>query len=285
MTQAMLQSVRQSPCCRWISAAVVAIVVSSTWAAMAFAGDDTLPDADDVKDVPAIDVRLDKDGKPAKDGPMRFAIIGLDRKRDVPAKGYRVLFVLPGGTGTMDFHPFVKRIHKNVLDDQWITIQLERPFFAAKQADEKVWPTRSDPWPGQAFAVEDLVKAAFDHTKKQTKIDSKHVFMLGWSSSGPACYATMLQKDTVVKGAFIAMSVFYEKNLPPLGQAKGRAFYLYHAKGDVVCKYELAEQARAALEKSKAKVEFVTYEGEHGWPPTVYQDLKKGIDWLMRAVP
>ena len=269
---------------RGILAAIVMSLVCCAFAAWGSEEGSALPDADDVKDVPAIEVRLDKAGKPSKDGPMHFAIIGLDAKRDVPAKGYRVLFVLPGGTGTLDFHPFVKRIHKNVLDDQWITIQLERPFFAAKQADEKVWPTRSDPWPGQAFAVEDLVKAAFEHTKKQTKIDSKHVFMLGWSSSGPACYATMLQKDTVVKGAFIAMSVFYEKNLPPLGQAKGRAFYLYHAKGDAVCKYELAEQSRSALEKVKAKVELVTYEGEHGWPPTIYPDLKKGIDWLSSTV-
>lgn len=239
-----------------------------------------LPDADDVKDVPAIEVRLSKSGKVEKDGPMHFAIIGLDAKKKAPDGGYRVLIVLPGGAGTMDFHPFVKRIHQNVLDDDWITIQLERPFFAAKQADEKVWPTKTDPWPGQVFAVEDLVKAAFDYTKKQTKIDAKYVFMLGWSSSGPACYATMFTKDTPVKGAFVAMSVFFEKNLPPIGTAKGRPFYLYHSKGDQICKYELAEQARAALDKAKAKVEFVTYEGEHGWPPTVYADLKKGIAWL-----
>ena len=46
------------------------------------------------------------------------------------------------------------------------------------------------------------------------KIDPKRVFMLGWSSGGPPCYAEAFRKETPVTRAFIAMSVFKANQMP-----------------------------------------------------------------------
>ena len=76
------------------------------------------------------------------------------------------------------------------------------------------------------------------------------------------------------------MSVFKPDYLPSLRKARGRAFYLYHSKEDAVCPFAHAEDAIKKLEKERAKVTLVTYEGGHGWRGNVYGNIRKGMDWL-----
>ena len=40
------------------------------------------------------------------------------------------------------------------------------------------------------------------------------------------------------------------------------------------------EEARTKLVAARAQVEFVKYEGPHGWPPDVYERVRAGVRWL-----
>ncbi|HEY4760895.1 MAG TPA: hypothetical protein VIH42_09980 [Thermoguttaceae bacterium] len=111
------------------------------------------------------------------------------------------------------------------------------------------------------------------------KLNAKHIFSLSWSSGGPAGYACSLTNKKLT-GAFIAMSVFKPGNLPPLENAKGHAYYIYHSPQDRICPVRMAEQAVKELEKNGAKVKMVTYEGDHGWREAVFDDINAGIEWL-----
>ena len=60
------------------------------------------------------------------------------KKFEVPKRGFRLLVVMPGGGGGEGFHPFVKRIHREVLNGKWLIAQP----VATKWTDDQqtVWP-------------------------------------------------------------------------------------------------------------------------------------------------
>src|SRR5882724_2147385 len=72
---------------------------------------------DDVADVPSQDLRADKDQN------KRYFLVGPQKGIEAPANGYGLLVVLPGGDGSADFHPFVKRIYKNSVPEGYILAQ------------------------------------------------------------------------------------------------------------------------------------------------------------------
>jgi predicted esterase len=85
-----------------------------------------------------------------------------------------------------------------------------------------------------------------------------------------------------VTGAYLAMSVFKPNELPKLDGAKGKPFFIDHSPDDKTCPFKMAEEARDALKKAGAAVEFVTYEGGHGWNGDLWGRLKKGIEHLTK---
>jgi predicted esterase len=210
---------------------------------------------------------------------LEYYLIAADGKLQTPARGYKLLIVLPGGDGSADFLPFVQNIYKNALSDEYLLVQLIAPKWNERQGI--VWPTARDKLPGQKASVEQFVKAAVEYVRKRTRIDDRHVYTLSWSSGGPAAYAASLSKDTPVTGSFVAMSVFKPEQLPGLKRlAKEQRYYIFHSPDDQVCPYRMAVSARDTLRKAEANVEFVEYDGGHGWHGDVFGNLRKGIDWL-----
>jgi RNA polymerase sigma factor (sigma-70 family) len=226
----------------------------------------------DVADIPSQELQA------AGDANKRYFLIGPRKGGTPPAEGYRLLVILPGGDGSADFHPFVKRMHKNALSDRYLAAQPIAVRWTPGQ--EIVWPTKTNPVADMKFSTEEFVDAVIKDVTKKHKVDRTRVFTLSWSSSGPAAYATSLQAGRAVTGSFIAMSVFNPKFLPPLKQAKGHAYYLYHSPGDRVCPYRMAKEASKSLAENGAKVRLETYEGNHGWTGDVYNDIRQGIEWL-----
>jgi dienelactone hydrolase len=231
------------------------------------------PDADDVADVPAQDLRAG--GRPE----MRYLLIGPRAGSPAPAEGFRLLIVMPGGNGGPDFHPFVKRIYRHALSDGYLVAQIVAPEWSPQQAEKLVWPTRANPWPGMAFSTEDLVDAVIDDVGRTHKLDGRYVFQLAWSSSGPAAYAVSLAPGTRITGSYVAMSVFKPAELPALNGAAGHAYFILHSPQDFI-PITAAEAARDRLTAAGAAVELVTYEGGHGWRGDVYGNLRRGIGWL-----
>ncbi len=193
-------------------------------------------------------------------------------------KGSGLLVVLPGGAGTADFFPFVKRIHDNALSDDFA---LAQPIAKKWTKDQVVvWPQATDKSDTITYTTEELVAAVVDHVAENTKIDRDRVYLLAWSSGGPAAYATLLQQDSPAMGGLIAMSVFKPNELPDLANAQGRSFYLLHSPQDRVCPYWMAKSSSELLSKAGVRNSLVDYEGGHGWKGDVYGNIRRGIEWL-----
>ncbi|MEW6355466.1 MAG: hypothetical protein AB1696_04010 [Planctomycetota bacterium] len=227
---------------------------------------------DDVADVLSREIKIG--GDPNK---TYFLIHPKDDAKP-PEQGFSLLLILPGGDGSADFHPFVKRIYKHALSEQYLVAQLVSVRWNADQ--QIIWPQKKDPLPNMKFTTEQFIEGVVKDVEKAYKVNPRHVFTMSWSSSGPATYAASLQKKKSITGSYIVMSVFFPEKLPPLRGAKGYPYYIEHSPDDKVCAFSLAESARDLLTKSKAVVEFSTYPGGHTWPPDVYARVQKAVKWL-----
>jgi predicted esterase len=192
-----------------------------------------------------------------------------------------LLIVLPGGDGSADFHPFVRSIHRESLGGRLAVAQLIAPKFTPEQ--QITWPTHENPVAEMTFTTEDLAGKVIEDIAAKLKIDRERVYLLGWSSGGPACYATILQKESPAAGAFVAMSVFQPKNLPELNNAAKRRFYILHSPEDQVCPYRMAVDAGDRLQEAGAEVELAEYAGGHGWQGDLFGTIRRGVEWLVRA--
>jgi predicted esterase len=226
---------------------------------------------DDVAAVPAQDLRADKDEK------MRYFLIGPMPEVKTPKEGFGLIIVLPGGDGSAEFNPFVKRIFKYALPETYLIAQPVAVKWSPKQ--QITWPTEKVRVPGMKFSTEKFVGAVIKDAAAKKKLDPERIFTLSWSSGGPAAYACSLS-DKKIKGSFVAMSVFKSKELPPLTNAKGRSYFLYHSPQDRICPIWMARLAVKDLGKNGAKVKLATYQGGHGWRGPLYNDIRAGIKWL-----
>ena len=226
---------------------------------------------EDVADIAFQDLRADKDEN------KQYFLVGPHKGVTAPKKGYGLLVVLPGGDGSEDVHPFVKRIYKNCVPEGYVLAQPVAVKWTEKQ--QIVWPTDKNRAEGMKFSTEEFVDAVIKAVGGKHQLDPERTFTLTWSSSGPAAYAVSLTSKKVT-GSFIAMSVFKPAFLPPLEKAKGHGYFLYHSPDDRVCPFRMAEQAAKDLEKSGATVKLTTYEGGHGWRAGVYDQIREGVEWL-----
>ena len=226
---------------------------------------------DDVAHILAQDLTINGDPK------QRYFLIG-DVPKNPPKEGLGLLIVLPGGDGSAEFHPFVKRIYANALPENYLVAQLVA--VPSKNPNQTVWPTAKSPDPKQTFTSEDFIRAVVEDVKSKHPIDEKRVFTLSWSSGGPAAYAASLVPKTPVRGSLVAMSVFIPGRLPPLTGAKGQRYFLLQSPDDQVTKYFFAKNAKAQLTKAGAEVELLDYEGGHGWRGDVFGNIRQGIGWL-----
>jgi predicted esterase len=226
---------------------------------------------DDLANVPSQDLRAGGNEN------MKYFLIGPQKDAKMPEKGLGLLIVLPGGDGSAEFNPFVKRIFKYAMPDGFVIAQ---PVAVKWNEKQKItWPTEKNKTPGQKFTTEEFVDAILKDVSAKYKLNADHIFTLSWSSGGPAAYAIALSNEKIT-GSFLAMTVFKPGELPPLNKAKGRAFYIYHSPQDKVCPMRMAEQAAKELEKNGAKTTLVKYEGGHGWHGMIFDEIRGGMDWL-----
>lgn len=230
--------------------------------------------ADDVADVPSQDL------KAGGDADKRYFLIGPRKDAKEPEGGYNLLVVLPGGDGSADFHPFVKRIFKNALGERYLVAQLVAVDWTGGDPNRVVWPTSKVKAPKMKFSTEEFIEAVVAEVAAKHKLNAAKVFTLSWSSGGPAAYAASLAPKKSIRGSFVAMSVFRTEWLPALSGAKGHSYFLYQSPDDKICPLSHAEKAAEALKKEGAKTELVTYKGGHGWRGPVFDDIRKGVEWL-----
>lgn len=210
-------------------------------------------------------------------GGLEYHLIGSTEKTKPPEHGYKLLVVLPGGDGSAAFQPFIKNIYKQVLNKEYLVIQLIAPNW---KTEANTWPVARDKMPGKKVPVEEFIKRAVEDLQKRTRIDNRHIYSLSWSSGGPAAYAASVTQDTPITGSFVAMSVFQPDRMPSLKLAKSQRYYILHSPEDQVCLHRFAKAARDTLRQAGANVEFVEYAGGHGWHGDVFGEIQKGVEWL-----
>lgn len=213
---------------------------------------------------------------------QRYFLIGAKESK-APAEGHSLLIVLPGGDASAEFNPFVRRLFKYTLDENWLVVQAVAPRWSKQQAEQLVWPTELDPHKSAKFSTEKFLQAIIDDVQAKSKINPKKIFLLGWSSGGPPCYAMALRKGSPVTGAFVAMSIFNQKELPPLENGEHKRFYLLQSPDDRVTKFFFAEKASQALKGAGAQVHLERYAGGHGWQGPVWQMIGDGVGWLAES--
>jgi predicted esterase len=228
---------------------------------------------DDVADITSQDLRAGKDEN------KRYFLIEPASGTAAPKQGLGLVVLLPGGDGSADFHPFVKRIYKNAVPKGYLLAQPVAMKWTETQTI--VWPTEKNSVEGMKFSTEMFVDAVITDVDDRYDLDPTRIFTLTWSSSGPAAYAVSLTSKRVT-GSFIAMSVFKPDFLPPLKGAKGHAYFLYHSPDDRVCPFRMAEQAAKNLEQNGATVKLLTYKGGHGWRGPLYDHIREGVQWLQK---
>ncbi len=200
------------------------------------------------------------------------------RQKKAPEQGYRLLLVVPGGDGSADFHPFIRRIAENSLPASYLVVQAVAPVWSDDE-NRVVWPTRKLPDRKMKFATEEFLEEILEAAMNEYPIDSRHVYALGWSSGGPPSYTASLQKSSKLTGCLVAMSVFKPELLPSLKHARGKAYYLLHSPEDFIS-MSFPETAVKKLKKAGAEVHLEQYDGGHGWHGDVYGHIRKGIQWL-----
>src|SRR5262245_46816464 len=216
--------------------------------------------------------------KAGGDDQKQYFLIGASKDRKVPKEGFGLVVIMPGGDGSDEFHPFVKRLYEKALPDGYLAAQ---PIAVKWTEDQDiVWPSGKLKVEKMKFTTEEFVAAVIADVGKAHKLDPARTFTLTWSSSGPAAYAISLQEKPIVAGSLIAMSVFKPNWLPDLKAAKGHAYYLYHSPDDRVCPFWMAESAAKELKDAGAKTNLVKYEGGHGWQGDTFADVRAGIEWL-----
>jgi poly(3-hydroxybutyrate) depolymerase len=148
-----------------------------------------LPSQDDVADISSQELRANKDET------KRYFLIGLQKGVQAPKEGYGLLVVLPGGAGSADFHPFVKRIYKNALPEGYLVAQPVAVKWTEQQ--QIVWPTDKNRAEEMKFSTEDFVDAVIKDVTSWHKVNPERIFTLSWSSSGQAAYAVSLTSKKV----------------------------------------------------------------------------------------
>ncbi len=142
----------------------------STVLYLTYAAGGPLAAQDDVADVPSQDLHA------LKDENKRFFLIGPREGEKPPKAGFGLVIVMPGGPGTAEFHPFVKRIYKHAVPKGYLVAQPVSVKWTDTQSI--VWPTKKNRVEGMKFSTEEFVEAVIDETETRHKIDLQRIVTL-----------------------------------------------------------------------------------------------------------
>lgn len=242
------------------------------------------PQASDIADIPAFDLRAEGDHD------KRYLLLGTGLQSATPSGqiatttpppgGFKLLLVLPGGDGSADYNAFVRRVAKRVLGSDYVVAQPVAKAWSAQQSKQIVWPTRTHPWPGMRWTTEDFAAAVIRDTARRLPINPSQVYVLGWASGGPAAYAIAADKQVPVRGAFLALSVYPRNDVSDVSGTKNRRIFLLHPTQAPVAPLADARRAAAELNAAGAVAELVPYAGGYGLPRGLYDHLNRGVRFL-----
>lgn len=203
------------------------------------------------------------------------------RKDPSAGKPARLLVVVPGGTGSADFWPWVR----DSLAAQVPAECAVAMVTAARWRDDQqiVWPTTQHPVDGMKYPTEKVVRAVVRQVAREFAVGPGDVAVLAWSSGGAAMHPLLAAADGPFARGYVAMSVFPEGL--DLAAVAARRYVLDQSPEDQTTLFQHVRTAHAALTKAGAQVLVTTYRGGHGWHDDPLPRLKKNLAWLFGDQP
>ncbi|MCZ6837514.1 MAG: hypothetical protein O7G85_17190, partial [Planctomycetota bacterium] len=211
--------------------------------------------------------------------PLKKWILHPPLDVSLPEAGAGLLVVLPGGDGSIDFAPFVQDTIRSAAGPDFVILQMIAPPITPMFKNAMVWPLAHLPDARIPFTMEPVILAAVNVARIEHRIDPNRIWVMGWSSGGPAAYELVLMPDSPFSGALVAMSIFMPNLLSPLNGAKDKSFYVLHSPQDFIA-MRFPEAASSQLHEAGARTTLVEYEGGHGWHGDVATKIRAAITWL-----
>lgn len=200
---------------------------------------------------------------------------GIDRPESGPLG---LVVIIPGGPGDESLRSFTENLYRYGVPPNYLGVWLHSKKWTPEQ--RIVWPTRTLSVASMRFSTADFVNDVISDVGQSHAIDAKRIFVVGWSSGGPASYDALLTSKAV-RGVVVAASVFRSTHFPSLQAAAGRGVYIIHSREDSLAAYSMAEEALDRFLAVGARAALSTYSGPHGaWIGTAFAPVREGIRWL-----
>lgn len=197
----------------------------------------------------------------------------------VPAAGYALVVVLPGGPGGASQRPYYKDVYLNAMPVDFMMAQLLSVKWSPEQ--RIVWPTKKITDVQVEFTTPEFITAVIDDVRGRVRIDPQRIILMGASSSGGAVMTAALT-NTDVSGALLTASVFREHQLPPMRGAADKRFFLVQGVSDDITPFHYAQTAAQTLSRHGADVRLYAMPGGHhpGWPNNYRGVYGYAFHWL-----
>lgn len=195
------------------------------------------------------------------DTSRQYSLLG-PKQSTAPERGYGLIVALAPGDGGTAHLPLLQRLYNEAIPDTYLLVQ---PIVAPSDA--------------QAVTTDRFVSAVIWDVSNRFPVNSEHVFLLAWSTAGPAAYR-LSAEIVAIKGTIIAMAPFDAAKFPGAERVRGKPYVLIHPRNDLVYPFEMAAQAEDNLRAQGARVQMLPSEGGHGWRTAVYPIVQQGIAWL-----
>lgn len=193
-----------------------------------------------------------------------------------------LVVVLPGGPGTRDFLPWAENGILGAAPDDCVGVMLTAVSWGRGQ--RAIWPVEKADAPGMEYTTSDQVRAVVAAVEESWRVDPDRRVVVAWSSSGPAVYRLMAEKDSPFDRAYVAMSV-WPADLTKPRAARKRRFFLDQSPEDQRTTFRHVRRAFSRLDEAGAVVRLSTYEGGHGWQDAPIPRIRDGLRWLLGDEP
>ncbi|MBI2921804.1 MAG: hypothetical protein HYY18_12030 [Planctomycetes bacterium] len=219
-----------------------------------------------------------EDLKAGNDAKKRYFLIGPSPKVTIGAEGYGLIVMIPGASQTgEDWLPKAKEYAQALPNERYLFAFPCSVIWNEKQTNP--WPTAKTPEKGMKFCTEDFLEAVVADVKARHKVNVRRVFLYGYQWGAFPAYAAGLRPRSPFTGVIAATGEMKLKDLPAIAGARARGWYLMSWDDPNYCPKGAMEEARAALRKAGARVEFKDF-GKEAFGGQGCAALLSAIEWL-----
>lgn len=194
------------------------------------------------------------------------------------ARASCLVVVLGGGSGGPETIGLGRMVDRFVERGSCLVVQPVAFYWSRSQ--RIVWPTHFVTVPDALVTTEEWVTNVVESMLGSEVDASGRVYLIGWSSSGPAVYS-LLTKADFVAGAIVAGSVFDKRDVSQHTAIDDRRLFIYHSPFDSVVGIDNAYAARDYFNSVGLDVFIREHIYGHSGKDN-YSMLVEGMSWIKK---